>query len=334
MPTRTRSTWSFKSTDADLQIGEDGGPGIVLVELFKSCWCSRQRAWKLGLLASSLSTLGGACAPADPSTPTDGGVLQSDAESGVAPSVIVTCDQMDVLFVIDNSQSMRQEQQNLSDNIDGFVDSLRRFQKGNVDFRIGVTTTQFPILPILEPPGASGALLKTVDMTDHWLSSSDPDLVSKFRALATVGTDITAGAVQPLRATRDALVDRVADGQNAGFLRPNALLALVILTDGDDVSAEDEAYDGTGPIPVSHFIDSFDSIKTRREYWSTAVFAGGTVPTCNSSFGSALFAARLQAFVEQTGSNAVFNSICEGDLGAGLDATLATFSDACEFLLF
>ena len=62
--------------------------------------------------------------------------------------------------------------------------------------------------------------------------------------------------------------------------------------------------------------------------------AGGTAPTCNSRFGSAIFAARLQDFVDLAGRNAVFSSICDGDLSIGLDAALATFSDACEFLLF
>ncbi len=64
------------------------------------------------------------------------------------------------------------------------------------------------------------------------------------------------------------------------------------------------------------------------------MFSGGNAPTCSSRFGSAVFAARLQAFVEQAGRNAVFSSICEGDLSAGLDAALDTFSDSCEFLLF
>lgn len=270
----------------------------------------------------------------------DAGGSDQDAASGVVSDVRVTCEQMDVLFVIDNSASMQQEQQNLSDNFDRFVESLRRFQEGTVDFRIGVTTTQFPNLGselgVIAAP-AWGALLKLEGMTEPWLSSSDPELTTKFRALATVGTDAVLDE-QPLKAMRSALVDRIADGSNASFLRPNALLALVVLTDGDDLSKEGESDDfnsnSAGPIPVSRFISAFDSIKGRRGYWSAAVFAGGTAPTCTSRFGSALFAARLQDFVDLSGRNAVFSSICDGDLSAGLDSALATFSDACEFLLF
>jgi len=260
-----------------------------------------------------------------------------DAGADASAEVRVTCDQMDVLFVIDNSASMQQEQANLSDNFDRFVESLRKFQDGRVDFRIGVTTTSFPTALSeigLVPPAAAGALLRTADMTDPWLSSSDPDLTAKFRALATVGTDGASWDEQPLKALRSALIDRVADGQNAGFLRPSALLAMVVLTDEDDTSSQEIDDLNSRPIPVGDFINSFDMLKGQREYWSAAVFAGGTAPTCSSRFGSALFAARLQAFVDQAGSNAVFSSICDGDLSLGLDSALGTFSNACEYLLF
>ncbi len=278
-----------------------------------------------------------ACTGDVSSAPRDAGVDASDAEGGTFPTVHVNCDQMDVLFVIDNSPSMREEQQNLSDNFGAFVESLRQFQDGGVDFRIGVTTTAFPTAIselLVGDPSAAGALLKTVDMTAPWLSSSDPDLLRQFHTLATLGTN-GAWDEQPLKAARAALIDRVADGQNADFLRPDALLALVVLTDEDDLSAEVAGdFETKRPVPVSSFIHSFDQLKGARQYWSAAVFAGGTAPTCTSSFGSAVFAARLQAFVEQAGPNAVFHSICEGNLGHGFDAALATFASACEFLLF
>ena len=46
----------------------------------------------------------------------------------------------------------------------------------------------------------------------------------------------------PLYAAELALVDRVADGTNAGFRRDDALLAIVILTDEDDCSREDNNF--------------------------------------------------------------------------------------------
>ncbi|MFT3927411.1 MAG: hypothetical protein QM778_33060 [Myxococcales bacterium] len=287
---------------------------------------------KACLLAASLLASGCANAPDAPR-------IDAGHPDGGEPEVRVSCQQMDVLFVIDNSASMQQEQANLSENFDRFVESLRKFQDGSVDFRIGVTTTSFPTALSeigLVPPAAGGALLETADMSEPWLSSSDPDLSAKFRALATVGTDGTEWNEQPLNALRSALVDRVADRQNAGFLRPSALLALVVLTDEDDLSSQNsgDIFNANVPIPVDDFIDDFDSLKGRREYWTAAVFAGGTAPKCDSMFGSALFASRLQSFVQQAGQNAVFYSICDGDLSMGLDSALSTFSSACEFLLF
>ncbi len=54
---------------------------------------------------------------------------------------------------------------------------------------------------------------------------------------------------------------------------------------------------------------------------------------CSSSFGNAVNAARLKEFVQQANSQgttqAVFSSICAGDLTIGLKNALDTFQSAC-----
>jgi hypothetical protein len=286
------------------------------------------------------SCLSGACHEASPDMPgpdastSDAAAADAGGEEDAEVHEAVTCARMDVLFVIDNSESMAQEQANLGQNFDRFVDSLRMFREGTVDFRIGVTTMSFPQSFSISPPSTtSGALLKTPEMTDPWLSHDDPELASKFRALATVGTD-GSWDEQPLKAMGAALVDRVADGQNKAFFRSNALLAVVIVTDEDDLSSDGpDSLEPGKPTPVGTFVTLLDRIKRNRDFWSAAVIAGGTAPTCDSAFGTALFAARLQAFVDQAGDNSTFSSICEGDLSGGLDAALATFRHACDDLV-
>lgn len=249
--------------------------------------------------------------------------------------VYATCDKMDVLFVIDNSTSMEQEQENLSANFQRFVDSLRNFRDRQVDLHIGVTTTAFPSAPWLTSvPGTAGALLKTETMEVPWLSGDDPDLDAQFAALATVGTS-GAWDEQPLKALRASLVEPATSGINLGFLRPDALLAFVIVTDEDDLSTQgDGGLTPATPIPVGNFIETLDTLKGDRGFWTGAVIAGGTAPSCSSSFGDALFASRLLAFSEQAGPSVVFSSICEGDLGVALDASLETFSQVCDVLIF
>ncbi len=264
----------------------------------------------------------------------DAGLEQDASLVDASQPLFVTCDKMDVLFVIDNSTSMRQEQENLSENFNGFVSSLRNFRDSAVDFRIGVTTTAFPLSPYLaESPGEAGNLLQSVDMERPWLSHAEANLEAKFRALATVGTGGNWDE-QPLRALLSALDGPSANQEDAGFLRDDALLAIVIITDEDDLSMQGGG--GQAPsmlIPVEHFVARLDALKGFRGYWAAAVMAGGTAPICSSTFGDALFAARLQAFVEQAGAGVVFSSICEGDLSVGLDAALKTFERVCDLLV-
>ncbi len=63
---------------------------------------------------------------------------------GVTKSIVTSIDgqkPMDILWVVDNSFSMCQEQKVLRDNFDGFVDILART---NLDFHIALTTTHAP----------------------------------------------------------------------------------------------------------------------------------------------------------------------------------------------
>jgi hypothetical protein len=247
----------------------------------------------------------------------------------------IGCKKMDILFVIDNSGSMAQEQANLSANFPKFIEVLNAARDGALDYRVGVTTTAFPmeILGIPLGTGEQGTLLKIPSMTRPWLERTDQDITAAFTALAEVGIG-GSGQEQPLKAARSALTDRVADGDNAGFLRDDALLAIVILTDEDDQSADNQGglpfpIPGNN-IPVADFVADFDMVKNDRTRWATAVIAGAMVPQCVSVFGNAAYAARLQEFVTETGKNAVFSSICNGDLSGSLNDALNTFTAACE----
>jgi hypothetical protein len=278
------------------------------------------------------------CSGASPVNPADGGrdagmnVVETDAalDSGPHP-VTVSCQRMDVLFVIDNSDSMRDEQRNLAENAPRFLEALRKFRGGKVDFRIGVTTTSMARSSEIADPGdQAGTLLKTPDMPHPWLSADDPQLEEKFASLSTVGTD-GSWEEHPLKTLRAALTE--PSGDSAQFLRPDALLALVVITDEDDTSSEgDNPLQPGAPIPVGTFVSAFDALKGSRTAWSATVIAGDTAPMCSTGFGNALFAARLLDFVAKAQGSGVFSSICQGDLSASLDDALSAFAAACDLL--
>lgn len=281
----------------------------------------------------------GASVSADAAPGADGSARFQPGRDGSTPTGAVGCNKMDILFVIDNSGSMSQEQDNLVTNFPRFIEVLDSFRNGGLQYRLGVTTTaiggDFEFLG-LASSDAPGGLLSTPDMADPWLDRGTPNLADIFSDLATVGT--TGSAIeQPLRAAKYALVDRVEDGTNAGFLRPDALLALVVLTDEDD-SSEVEGGSGGGLLgslftslaPVSDFIDAYDGVAMGRSRWAAAVIAGDQDPTCSSDFGEAQYAERLLQFVDMTGDQATFGSICSGDLSGELDTALGTFTAACQ----
>jgi hypothetical protein len=249
------------------------------------------------------------------------------------------CGKMDILFIVDNSGSMSEEQTNLGQNFPKFIDVLNAYMTSGgtpLDYHVGVTTTSlsdgappipFPI-PIPIAMGDDGALRNTAScgMTRPWIERTDQNPAMQFSCVANVGTD-GSGQEQPLNGAKLALTDRITDGKNKGFMRDDALLAIVMLTDEDDQSG-DPKNAGSSPLPVADFIKAYDTVKNGHDRWATAVIAGPS--NCMSAFGSAQEAVRLKDFVAKSGSQAVFSSICDGDLAKSLDDALHTFKAACE----
>ncbi|WP_242360012.1 hypothetical protein [Anaeromyxobacter sp. SG17] len=180
----------------------------------------------------------------------------------VVPAAVKT----DILFVIDDSISMDEEQTNLRDNLNAFITALVAAPVAN-EFQIGITSTSvedygatatsgqaYTSGPATGKPFPDGALIAIQQSSPGvavpgdilWksgtgfegtriLTASSPSLVDDFKANVRVGTYGTFKE-QPFRAARLALSDRIADGTNAGFLRSGARLAVVFVSDEDDCS--------------------------------------------------------------------------------------------------
>ncbi len=225
-----------------------------------------------------------------------------------------SCKYMDLVFVIDDSGSMSQEQVNLAAIFPKFIDVINTFKTKDgteIDYRIAVTTTD------VLGNTADGKFRTTTGMSRAWLERSDKNVASTFATIANVGTR-GSSTERPLEGSRQALTTRLKDS-NAGFLRTDALLGIVYLTDEDDSSS------GT----VDSYVSTFDTLKGGRSRWATAIIAGDK-PTCTSAFGSAVEAKRLKDFAAKVGTDAVFSSICSGDLAKALSDALSTFDVACK----
>ena len=255
------------------------------------------------------------------------------------------CSKMDILFVIDNSGSMGEEQTNLVANFPTFIQVL---DASGLEYRVAVTTTARDysynmVTPFGSIPestsGESGEMLKKGSMTKRWIDKGDPDVSGTFSTLANVGTS-GSGDEMPLGAIRDAFEDRMADGTNTGFRRTDALLGVVVLTDENDCSYEQSVNLNFGeslcssqmepPQNYKTFLDQYTGNSSR---WATALIAGPGPGPCSSSFGNADEATRLKDFKNSVGTNAIMSSICDGNLSTGLMQATALFESACGAII-
>src|SRR4051812_3518302 len=141
----------------------------------------------------------------------------------------------DILFVIDNSGSMREEQAGVAQELPAFVSALQQGAGVENDFQVGVITTSVYQNSISPPP--VGQVLRTFpDQAGKLrpatlpgggptriLSGTDPNLVPVFAPLVQQGTT-GSGQETPFEAVRLATSPPVAGAENAGFLRKGARL--------------------------------------------------------------------------------------------------------------
>lgn len=161
---------------------------------------------------------------------------------------------IDILFQIDDSQSMEDEQASLRANFSRLVGVLESIDGGLPDVQIGVITPNLGASAIdgtvAAPIGScsgqgEGGVLRAQsnggprflrDVDDH-AGGRDRNytgtLADAFASLASVGTN-GCGIEQHLEAVKRALDG--SNPENASFLRPDAYLAVIVIADEDDCS--------------------------------------------------------------------------------------------------
>lgn len=201
---------------------------------------------------------------------------RADAATGESPGG--GAGSVDLLVVIDNSGSMRAGQDYFNNYASALTSALVE-QHGARDVRVGVISTDLgtggaAALPgcatpdgddaVLNPRargqatrGRSLAELPAAMFCGGFVNSPFITLRERDDAMlrywapschATLGT-AGCGVEQPLEAALRALTSRAgASGPNAGFLRRDAVLAVLVVSDEDDGSVRDcRQHDGVGP---------------------------------------------------------------------------------------
>jgi hypothetical protein len=279
------------------------------------------------------------------------------------------CKEIDFLFVVDNSGSMADEQQNLVNSFPGFIDTIQNTLQAQ-DYHIMVIDTDAsgggniiiqcsPDPPCCDtncannptavcngtpctPPqnGCDGELGagKVNDQNDQscnvqggnrYMLDTQPNLNTTFECLALVGTTGN-GNEQPMLAMTEALGPLNAQGEcNEGFLRDNALLVVTYITDEEDGPNKS----GGLRLPAD-WKQTLVNLKNGNEDWIVVLGIVGdngvANPVCMGN--DADDAPNLRAFADSF-TNGMWSSVCSPDYSPFFDQAVSVIDTACDEII-
>lgn len=155
---------------------------------------------------------------------------------------------VDMLFCVDNSGSMADKQKVLSDSVDTFIG---QFVARGIDFHIAVVSTDVAStdskywsskLPNYVQPNRGRLLSRS---SDRYLSSNSKNVIEQFKANAKLGTSGN-GVEQCFNSMLYTLNDSniASGGFNERFVREDALLSMIVVSDEDEAVGSDPAFKG------------------------------------------------------------------------------------------
>lgn len=138
----------------------------------------------------------------------------------------------DILFVIDNSGSMDPHQKNLARNIDLFVSGF--LKTSIIDYNIGVITT--------DTDGTAQPCCGKLVGNYRFVNKTTPNANGVLKQNLLVGT-MGSGIEAPFNAVSLAIEPSMMSGYNVGFIRKDAALTVIFITDAEDQSQRISAND-------------------------------------------------------------------------------------------
>lgn len=198
---------------------------------------------------------------------------------------------VDLLLVVDDSCSMFEEQQSLAQTAALLIAAGDAY---GADYRIAVTTTDPGVGGLPVPAG-------TLRGNPSVITASSPNRVAELEAAINQGTNGSPDE-QGLLAAAQAVSDpTLLAGSNANFLRPNAELVVLILSDEPDFS----------PLPVATYVDQMRNRPVGLPNALRIYTITGGLTGCTGPGGNADIAVR---YVEAANSTGGFDrSICDAN---------------------
>lgn len=234
---------------------------------------------------------------------------------------------IDILWVIDNSGSMNPLQQNLINNYSSFMSA---FQNKGFDFQMAVTasdaylaSTAYRNIPSLARfRDGAGATHSGV----YVVTQNDPNALANFMINANQGA-VGTGDERVFQS----LLETMNSPLNAGFRRPGAFFAVIILSDEDDFSnttrpegvGTDHSYTQAGLMSVDSVISQLEaytsSTPDQRNFNVSAITIKDSA--CQASHvvnaPSAIIGTRYIELANKT--NGILGSVCDASFAGSLD---------------
>ncbi|RLB62932.1 MAG: hypothetical protein DRI90_07985 [Deltaproteobacteria bacterium] len=325
-------------------------PGLFGLALAVSCAAGNDETAEKDCPVGSETcpcTTGGSCDPGldcfsgicvDPNASGGGGASSSgggigglgSSGTGGQQNCEEGCQKIDVLFALDHSASMNEEIAALSggQSFTEIINTLAAVNCGDIDFRIGLTDDND--VGFIVPSGWSGAV--------PWFDSTVMAIDAIAAAFNGAGASLMGGPVTPTGCEHVLTsATHLLKADTTGFIRDDALLVLILVTDVDDYGEYDQntwltgacAGLGCGTLPVpplSELNGDLLALKNGDGGGLAAIVVAGDpnvtagLNMCNQpgscAGGSgylAFHATRLWAFAElQSGTNGTKADICDG----------------------
>lgn len=205
----------------------------------------------------------------------------------------VTVPSVDVLFIVDNSGSMSEEQRALRDNFSLF---MQYFAGSGLDYHVGVISTD------CDSPRTKGVLIEDSSSNTAYIDDTftGEEATASFQQRANLGTNGSSDE-RGKDAAWAALVTN-ATTTSAGFMRDEADLSIIVISDERDWSHD---------VTVNEFSSWMTALKPDgATYFSSVVGLGNGCPTAERGTG----------YLEVTGNvGGIEWDICSTDYASLLD---------------
>ena len=210
---------------------------------------------------------------------------------------------VDVLWVVDNSGSMGEEQQALADNFSQFIGFALNL---GVNFHVGVVSTEVndPEVDQGNPPrDVLPGVLVHAPQRPRFITPETVDPEGAFADNVRLGTCCSDEQEAGLQSSWMAMSPPLLyDPQaNGGFLRESAKLYVIYVSDESDQSQG----------PVDFYVDYFSTLKGTSELITLSAICGDLPSGCSGNMGDAMEAPRYHDAMNQT--EGLFQSICQAD---------------------